>query len=387
MIITCPNCSTQYDVLPAALGAGKKTRCFNCGYSWFQEPVMASPPPPATHAAIRAMVREQSEYRQAANAQQQMYAQPMPAQATPPAAVPQQMVQPMAQPAAPAPIPEPPAPVMTAPPPMPQPAAIPEPEIELEPEIDEPAPEIEDEPEVEIEAEEDAAGFASPVEDDNAGISKADLDAMFGEDEETEPIASMVGDGGDDDGPMSIDDIDDPDPIPQVYSPSESGDDEPGKKRSVIKMIGIGVGVVLIAVLGGGYFARDIVISMVPAAKGVYEMIGLGEKLGAGLAIQDTKPVPGTQGGKSILTVKGVIANVSDKERPVPMIKVVLKDARENAVQTTIAAPLRNRLPAHKKMRFNITISDPSPLARRIEVEFAKPGAKAPKMEEAPKKH
>ncbi len=384
MIITCPNCSTQYDVLPATLGAGKKTRCFNCGYSWFQEPVMVNIPPPVTHAAVRAMAREQGEYQQAAYAQQQLYAAPMPAQ-------PQQMAQPVAQQVAPMPIPE--APVMTAPPPMPQPVEapepepepIPEPEPEIEPEIDAPEPEIDDEPEVEIEADAAATDF-EPDDDENSGLSKADLDAMFGEDEETEPIASMVGGGGGgDDDAMSIDDIDDPDPIPQVYSPRESGDDEPAKKRSLIKMIGIGVGILLIVVLGGGFFARGMIMDMVPAAMGIYEMIGLGEKPGAGLAIQKITPSRETQGGKSVLVIKATIANISDKERPVPLIEIVLKDGKEKAIKTLTAAPLRNRLPARKKMRFSYTVTDPPPLARNFEIGFAK--AKTEAKTEAKKEH
>jgi len=359
MIITCLNCSTNFDILPIVLGAGKKTRCFNCGYSWFQEPVVANVPPPVTYAAIREMAHEQETYQQAAYAQQ------------------------LAQPAASATKAK--APVMTAPPPTPQPLEIPKPEAI-------PEPETEAKIEVEVEAEDtevdlDDVRVSPSDKDDKSEISKADLDAMFGEDSDMEPIASMVGGGGGDAaGPVSIDDIDDPDPIPQFHSPSGSGDDVPVKKRSVIKLIGIGIGILLIAALGGGFFAREMIINMVPATKDIYKIIGLVEKLGAGLAIQDTKPVPGTQEGKPILTVKGVIANVSDKERPVPMIKVILKDAKEQAVQTTVVAPLRNRLQAQKKMRFDITISEPSPLARKIEVEFAEPEAEAAKGHEATKK-
>ena len=46
MIITCPNCATHYNIQPALLGDGCHTRCFNCGYSWFQGPVVSPPPPP-----------------------------------------------------------------------------------------------------------------------------------------------------------------------------------------------------------------------------------------------------------------------------------------------------------------------------------------------------
>ncbi len=38
MILTCPNCATQYDVAEGAIPPqGRKVRCASCGESWFQE--------------------------------------------------------------------------------------------------------------------------------------------------------------------------------------------------------------------------------------------------------------------------------------------------------------------------------------------------------------
>lgn len=44
MILTCPNCSTQFSVPDTALGAqGRKVKCSRCAHTWFQRP--EAPPP------------------------------------------------------------------------------------------------------------------------------------------------------------------------------------------------------------------------------------------------------------------------------------------------------------------------------------------------------
>ena len=131
--------------------------------------------------------------------------------------------------------------------------------------------------------------------------------------------------------------------------------------------------VLLIAILAGGFFARGMIMSMLPFTKGVYEMIGLGEKVGAGLSLGEPKIDYGTEKGKPTLIVQGVITNVEDEPRPVPMLKVILRDGENKDIQTKIAPPVRNELPGKERMRYKITLVDPSPLARGIAVIFVNP--------------
>jgi predicted Zn finger-like uncharacterized protein len=51
MLIVCPNCTTSYDVKPAALGdAGRTVRCASCGEKWFATP--SSGPAPSSVPAL-----------------------------------------------------------------------------------------------------------------------------------------------------------------------------------------------------------------------------------------------------------------------------------------------------------------------------------------------
>ncbi|MBT6095390.1 MAG: DUF3426 domain-containing protein, partial [Rhodospirillaceae bacterium] len=194
--------------------------------------------------------------------------------------------------------------------------------------------------------------------------------------EEPEPIAPLV--SGDDDVEddfdidMDPEDIPEPDPIPNVFTPTDDDEDEP-KPRSLVKIILISVISLIVVLLLTFVFAKGPIMNMLPFTTGIYKAIGLGEKLGAGLKIGSAKPTRGTSRGKEALIVSGVITNVTDETRHVPMIKVTLHDGENNVVQSAVAPPLKSELAAGQQMKFKVTLVEPSPLARRIEVIFSAP--------------
>jgi predicted Zn finger-like uncharacterized protein len=56
MILTCPQCQSQYNLDPGKLGAGGKTvRCVGCHHTWFQAP---EPEPVAPAAPVETLVQE-----------------------------------------------------------------------------------------------------------------------------------------------------------------------------------------------------------------------------------------------------------------------------------------------------------------------------------------
>lgn len=238
-----------------------------------------------------------------------------------------------------------------------------------------PEPEPEPMPEPEPEPEPDLGG----PDDEGGGLSAAELDEMFGDDDEPGPIASVVDDGGADIEPDVMDpdeleDLPDPDPIPQVFTASESGDDgevdsaSGGKRKLMIILL---VVVLFFGALFGALIGlKSTIIGMFPAARGVYDMIGLSGDPFAGLAIQKVKSERGNEQGQEVLVVRGVVANVSDDPRTVPLVKVMLFDAEGNVIQEALAAPFKNQLEAKARVNFTARLVAPSPLARRVEVTF-----------------
>ena len=205
-------------------------------------------------------------------------------------------------------------------------------------------------------------------------ITTPEIDNMLNDVEDIDPVTSIMDNGNNDepDDDINIEDLPDPDPVPTMYSPNASGDSKP-QKRGIGKVIGIFIGVFLIAILAALFFARSIVMDLLPITKVIYETIGLSEKVGAGLSLSKPKIDYGTEEDTPILVVQGVIANVSEDTRPVPMLKVILRDSNKKDIQTKVAPPVRNELPVGERMRYKITVVKPSPRARSIAVIFVKP--------------
>ena len=216
-------------------------------------------------------------------------------------------------------------------------------------------------------------GKGTNGQDDNENISAENLKAPLDDDDQPASIDPIAGEGRSDED--TIDDIDpdslpDPEPIPNVFMPN-AGNDTEKKPRSLIKTIIIALIAFLIILPAALMFARGFIMDVLPFTKELYATVGLGEKLGEGLKIGNAKPTRGTVQGKEALIVTGVITNISEKTRSVPLIKVAIHDDDNNEVQSAVSPPQRSELPAGKRMKFKVTLMEPSPRARRVEVVFA----------------
>jgi hypothetical protein len=122
--------------------------------------------------------------------------------------------------------------------------------------------------------------------------------------------------------------------------------------------------------------ARAAIVSIVPAAAGVYALAGMPVNL-QGLSIVDVRATTTQQPDSSgELLVTGEIANLRDGETPAPNLRLALRadDGRELYVWT--ARGPKPRLSAHERVPFRTRLAAPPTGVREVLVKFAAPGDK-----------
>ncbi len=328
MIISCPNCSAHYSVPIAALGEeGRTLRCAKCAHTWEQLPYEDS-------------ILELDEHEVTT-----------------------------------APPPPPPAPE-----PMPEPE--PEPMFDPEPEP-EPAPFVEPMDEPEAEPEPMAASDRFDADD---MPSDEELNDIFGDDD-IEPVQSMTESMYTKDDILDdMDDLDDPDPIPEVFTAPVRQKEKKKKKGGFFKFL-IWL-IIIIAVLGSAvHFGRGMIMQFVPQAAPVYkvydeyfgmvqDMLGMKPELRDLMEIRDVHSSRRTEGNDNILIVAGDVGNISETTQTVPQIRVSLFDASDAEVQFLIVDTKDKEVAAGGTTPFEAQIKNPAASARRLEVTFVDPETK-----------
>lgn len=139
---------------------------------------------------------------------------------------------------------------------------------------------------------------------------------------------------------------------------------------------GMGRWLLLLLVLGGIgaalWYGRPQIIERFPAAAPLYKALGVPlEILGDGLEFRGVTSEMVKEGRTPILVVRGVIANIVDETRPVPLLRLVLLDTGGGTIQESFAKPRKDSLDGGQQMGFQIRLEDPSAAAVRYEVTFA----------------
>ncbi|TAN62056.1 MAG: DUF3426 domain-containing protein, partial [Magnetospirillum sp.] len=173
-----------------------------------------------------------------------------------------------------------------------------------------------------------------------------------------------------------------PQPIPDVFSTRSSD----GKKGTGFLWL-----LLVLLVLGGlggaGYYFQDRVVELVPEAGEMMAQVGLRrEKPGAGLELRKAgTPERFVHNDTDVLVVRGIIANITDRVRPVPTMKLVLMDKNKQPVQEKLSQPPVTALDPQGTASFKIMLERPDPNAVEVVVVFVESGEAKPMPPPAPK--
>jgi predicted Zn finger-like uncharacterized protein len=179
-------------------------------------------------------------------------------------------------------------------------------------------------------------------------------------------------------------------PSPEVYAQPVARDEEPQSEERPsaepaakpnadwLKRIGLSAGWIALAavVLVIGFVAsvyRQKVVEVWPQSASLYSRLGM--KVNAtGLDIRDIKYTEAPQDGQRVLTVTGALTNVTNRELPVPQIRVGLIDGDKRELYHWTFAPDVMTLRPGQSTQFVTRLSNPPEQAAHAEVRFAKAG-------------
>jgi predicted Zn finger-like uncharacterized protein len=181
------------------------------------------------------------------------------------------------------------------------------------------------------------------------------------------PIPSFGSRPAPDEKPMNFDlDPDSaPPPVPDVFADKH-------EKKGTAGLWLLLVLLLLGAAAGAGYYFQDRLVDYVPQAHEWLSQAGLRhEKPGAGLELRNAgTPERFVHNNTEVLIVRGIVANISDRQRPVPTMKLVLLDKDKHTVQEKMNPPPVTMLDPGATSGFRIILERPDPNAVEVNVLF-----------------
>jgi hypothetical protein len=114
------------------------------------------------------------------------------------------------------------------------------------------------------------------------------------------------------------------------------------------------------------------VVQLWPQSASLYEWLGQpvnarGFKIIASYNQELNNTVP-------VIAIKGRIINETDRELPVPKVRLAVRDARKRELYHWIVAADQERLGGHEEGTFSARLESPPPDAHDLEVRFVKAG-------------
>lgn len=158
--------------------------------------------------------------------------------------------------------------------------------------------------------------------------------------------------------------------IPEVFTSLKIEEEPAGSKLWLWIVLFL-----LLSSAGGLYFFREQVVNLWPPAAEYYAMLGVSQDstIGAGLRFRGVDSERVVENDTDLLVVRGIIANISDSVKQLPLLKLAIHDVNDAIVQEKVVAPPEKSLEPGATTGFRIQIENPTALARRFTVTFALP--------------
>lgn len=174
-------------------------------------------------------------------------------------------------------------------------------------------------------------------------------------------------------------------PIPESVKPIPEGsavpviqiaDDQSGGKDTGDKKGGFGgyiaAGVILMALLGGGYALRGPIAKTWPHSLAVYDIVDAAPTLpGEGLVIDRLRAeVVSENSGLNMLKVNGYIINLTEKPIAVPPVRATLRRSEEDVIDSWLLSPEKPTLSPGEELSFLTTYPTPPSDAKEVNIRF-----------------
>ena len=118
---------------------------------------------------------------------------------------------------------------------------------------------------------------------------------------------------------------------------------------------------------------RQAIANLWPPSASIYSFLGMPVNV-RGIALIDVSYQQAVEDGQQVLSVSGKVVNVSDRELPVPVIRVVLTDqAKRELYHWTFDVGVSSLKPGAQSP-FVTRLSSPPPDARNVDIRFAEAG-------------
>lgn len=163
-------------------------------------------------------------------------------------------------------------------------------------------------------------------------------------------------------------------PLPQRLKPIPRGSGLPalpGEARRPLPIGWILLGLAVVGTIAGLALGRDAIVAAWPPANRLYASLGYPVEIpGMGLEFRNVVSTRTEEGGRQVLVVRGLIANITNGQRPIPGLRVALKDEQDRRVQEWSFKADAASVGPGESLPFETRIADPTDRARGLTIEF-----------------